>query len=676
MSSQLNLEFTNDSPQATRLLSLATIATFVSVQIVLATREMFSESILVGKILQLALPPLFGIIALFLSRFQSPSNKVASADLNRGLIVEPVVVLIVLSSVAITVPFNDIPNELWEGFGPWVTLISVLLVVSHFSLTRISRLTRLFDLGKKLAYALCLIGYFLYLPTFIQTPGGIININDTTYHVLDEMLAPMSGQLPHSTYMPTYTAMFGWIIAPLANIGLSASALMALVISFANIFFISIPILIALTVKRIEPRAPLFILPLMVIPLMGISGPMNGSSTILSGFSTFGRFFFPYFTTALGAIALTSLPRPTRIPWVAIFGVASSVTLLNNADFCFSFVVATLLSLLAARLTEQIDSAVLRRYFAGFFGFLFIYIFILLVAGRGFDIRMYSSLVLLGQRGDLYFYEMAKFGPHLLVFISAVAALALGIARSKAARTNLNARRTAALNVALLQSGLWTLALLMMFAVRPIIPFATQQLLIPMIVNFMLIGIVVFGNESWSSGTATFRQLLRIAPLLLVLSLPIASIIQVPNPIDEAKRVLGHARHPDWSSTPGRAPADGWTPNILRQQGTLHHPGAWLEAIEGFALSYQGDLDDVGYFGYMGNTVQMITGIHNVMGVSGPEHMRFGDYFEQMGCAPIGRIRPKIVLVYASPVPCTNLQFLASDKSGTLQIYLVRNIAT
>jgi hypothetical protein len=216
----------------------------------------------------------------------------------------------------------------------------------------------------------------------------------------------------------------------------------------------------------------------------------------------------------------------------------------------------------------------------------------------------------------------------------------------------------------------------MMFAVRPIIPFATQQLLIPMIVNFMLIGVIVFKNEPWNRERATFGQLLRIAPLLLVLSLPLASIIQVPSPIDEAKRVVGHARHPDWSSTPGRAPADGWTPTILRQQGTLHHPEAWLEAIENFAASYRGDLENVGYFGYMGNTVQLITGIHNVMGVSGPEHMRFGSYFEQMGCAPIGRIQPKIVLVYASPVPCANLKFLGSDKSGILQIYLVQKSAT
>jgi hypothetical protein len=582
----------------------------------------------------------------------------------------------VLSSIATTVPFNDIPNELWEGFGPWVACIAIFLAAVQISIMRAQRKDQIFRSGKKLAYALGLLIYLLYLPTFVQSPGGIININDTTYHVLDEMLAPLSGQLPHSTYMPTYTAMFGWVIAPLANIGLSASELMAVVIAFANIFFVSIPILIALTVKRLEPRTSLFMLPLMVIPLMGISGPMNGSSTILSGFSTFGRFFFPYFTTALGVIALTSIPRPRRIPWFVIFGVASAVTLLNNADFCFSFVVATLLSLLTAKLTRQIDASILRRFFAGFFGFLIVYESILVAAGRGFDLRMYSSLVILGQRGDLYFYEMAKFGPHILVFISAVAAVALGVGRSKIARTDLNMRRSVALNVALLQSGLWTLALLMMFAVRPIIPFATQQLLIPMIVNFMLIGVIVFKNEPWNRERATFGQLLRIAPLLLVLSLPLASIIQVPSPIDEAKRVVGHARHPDWSSTPGRAPADGWTPTILRQQGTLHHPEAWLEAIENFAASYRGDLENVGYFGYMGNTVQLITGIHNVMGVSGPEHMRFGNYFEQMGCAPIGRIQPKIVLVYASPVPCANLKFLGSDKSGILQIYLVQKSAT
>lgn len=660
---------------ATAAVEASTLFTFGLLQVVLALRDEFQQSESHQKIVQLSIPFLLGVLAVLIAIVLSRRSEIVQSDSGPKTYFSIATILLLATSISIRVPFDDIPNELWEGFGPWVLLLCLLMT----AITVHARSSQ-YSIGvsrqqKRVFLVVISAIYLVYLPTYLQPPGGIININDTTYHVLDEMLAPLSGQLPHSTYMPTYTAMFGWVLAPLSFFNLNPSTVMVLTIVAANIFFLSIPILIAIAIKRLEPRVPVLVVPLFVVPLLGISGRMNGSSTVLSGFSTFGRFFFPYLVLTIAAYALTARSRKGGLYGYVLFGIFTAVALFNNADFCFSFVVATFISLATAFFTRQIRGIKILLFGAGFAGFALSYVLILQIGGRGFDLKMYSSLVLLGQKGDLYFYEMAKFGPHLLVFISAVSTVGLGVAMALQERRKPSSGGSPALNIMLLQSGLWTLALLMMFAVRPIIPFATQQLLLPMMFNFMLIAIAAFRNDTWRIDRGSIPRVLRSLPLTVVLALPIASIIQLPNPIDEAKRVSGHARHADWSSTPGRAPADGWTPQILRQQGTLHHPGPWLEAIENFRASYRGDSDDLGYFGYMGNTVQLITGIKNVMGVSGPEHMRFGPYFEEQGCAPIARLKPRIVVVYASPVPCTSLQYLQSDSSGLLQIYLVHSSA-
>lgn len=664
----------SSSPDASAIFVLSTLLSFAGTWLLLQIGPQVIVGQSSGKIIQLSIPPTLGLIGGLIGLIFSNSSRQLEPNGRINTLAFVLALALILGMISRTIPFADIPNELWEGFGPFVTFIC-LAVTCLVVLTRLHPLQGMASSRRAIFYGLCGLTYLSYLPTYLQPPGGIININDTTYHVLDEMLAPLSGQLPHSTYMPTYTAMFGWVLAPLSFFNLNPSTVMVLTIVAANIFFLSIPILIAIAIKRLEPRVPVLVVPLFVVPLLGISGRMNGSSTVLSGFSTFGRFFFPYLVLTIAAYALTARSRKGEVYGYVLFGISAAVALFNNADFCFSFVVATFISLATAFFTRQIRGIKILLFGAGFSGFALSYVLILQLGGRGFDLKMYSSLVLLGQKGDLYFYEMAKFGPHLLVFISAVSTVGLGVAMALQERRRPSSGGSPALNIMLLQSGLWTLALLMMFAVRPIIPFATQQLLLPMMFNFMLIAIAAFRNDLWRIDRGSMPRVLRSLPLTVVLALPIASIVQLPNPIDEAKRVSGHARHADWSSTPGRAPADGWTPQILRQQGTLHHPGPWLEAIEKFKASYRGDSDDLGYFGYMGNTVQLITGIKNVMGVSGPEHMRFGPYFEEQGCAPIARLKPRIVVVYASPVPCTSLQYLQSDSSGLLQIYLVHGSA-
>jgi uncharacterized oligopeptide transporter (OPT) family protein len=83
--------------------------------------------------------------------------------------------------------------------------------------------------------------------------------------------------------------MFGWIIYPLRFLDLSAAFVMLVVICVANLMFVAIPAFIAGVVKSIDKEISFVAVLLAASSIMAISGETNGSSTLLSGFSTFGR---------------------------------------------------------------------------------------------------------------------------------------------------------------------------------------------------------------------------------------------------------------------------------------------------------------------------------------------------------------------------------------------------
>jgi hypothetical protein len=140
-------------------------------------------------------------------------------------------------------------------------------------------------------------------------------------------------------------------------------------------------------------------------------------------------------------------------------------------------------------------------------------------------------------------------------------------------------------------------------------------------------------------------------PLLLITLIPVGALLQVSNPIDEVRRITeDHLGETDWSTSPGR-PVDGWTVDHLN----LTYDELFLEVkrlFESLRLSEE----EVMYFGYHGNTVELNTGIKNGIGIPSPESIRFGGNQVRLACAPISQNLPIAVIVYDTEFPCDGYQ--------------------
>jgi len=590
-------------------------------------------------------------------------------------------------SVITTVPIAGYESQLWNGFGRKVFALNVLVVFViisfRFKLIQLWQSSwRVFTLrASNLLASLVLIA--VYLPTLLQPPGGIINIADTTYFFLDETLAQLSGQFPNATYLPTYTSMFGWLIWPLQYFHLSPTSIMAAGIAMINILIIAIPLMIVFTVRKFERQIPFAIALLFVVALIAVSGPINAASTTFSNMAVMpGRFFLPFAGILVASSAMLKQDSTKRITFFALSGVLTSITGFNNPDVCLAFVVAICSSYGIGLLTKSIRNKDILAFMTGLISFTVLYLCLAKVLTKGFSFKMYGYFSTT-RVADFYFNPMPVKGPHLIVFSVTAAVITLGVIKvtRQSGTTETTRRREQALGIVSLISGFWTILLLFRFSMGPVIPFGVQGLLLPTTLNLLLTSIMILPKNTrellprdrtlteFQSGYKTNRFPISTLPLIFLLLLPFASILQAPFPPDEWKRVLGEGRKEGWSTSPSRPASDGWTPEILRNEGTQNYPIPWLLAIERYAHDYPGKKESLGYFGVFGNTVQLITGVENVLGVSAPEMLRFNGWFSEKACAPIIRLKPTQIIVFGSEMPCKGANFIGSDESGLLKIY-------
>jgi hypothetical protein len=106
-------------------------------------------------------------------------------------------------------------------------------------------------------------------------------------------------------------------------------------------------------------------------------------------------------------------------------------------------------------------------------------------------------------------------------------------------------------------------------------------------------------------------------PLALLAALSVASVVQTPNSLLELRRVQ--------TSEPGYRNLDEWSPERLD----------WIspEGVRQLAEQY-GGAANVGWWFSYGNAIELLTGVENLLGVSGWETMRSNSQ-SALGCQPI-----------------------------------------
>lgn len=210
----------------------------------------------------------------------------------------------------------------------------------------------------------------VYVVLFIwQTPGTVVDF----YHfkfTLDEVLAPGAGRIPLGGYVPQYTVLLGFPIAPIAAVFRNAAATIGLLwIVFLQILAIC-TVLRTLVVNGAHQIAGVLSF-VVVAPLVATgrsTGPLIFGSSYFAGFPL--RHVLPaiLFAFFVGSQSRPHHPTSTQ-KWNSrrglLVGLLAGATFLNNPDFGAPAVVAVVVSIILTEGRQALRSRYLRDFLAG-----------------------------------------------------------------------------------------------------------------------------------------------------------------------------------------------------------------------------------------------------------------------------------------------------------------------
>ena len=641
---------------------LATVACVYVVTLVQSDRDNLKSlshtfDAMVGSSQLLLLSPLLLIAAVLIGRSSSMSQLVRPADQLNAFISFAVLVI----AASIQTPLSG-SSGLWAGFGLHATLASVS-ISSSVLVQPIDTSTLLKNrVWRSLLFYAIPLGLVLpRLLLFVQPPNGLINLGDTTYHVLDELLAPMTGGFPYANYTPQYTGALGWILLPLNLLPLSSSHLMTAIVLLCNLFNLSIPLLVVAIVRAVDPRLPRTVLLCAFVALWTVCGSDLGYSVQIREFAHFARYLIPLLALLITVRSLRRKADGSRARNSYLAGSALGAAALNGADFGLSLAIAILIAFL---IMSKRDRTLLNHVAKILFGFALCvlgYATVLKSLGESLNLGSYVGLRSSALSGNIYDsdFSLDLLGPHLLLLCLPVILISIGLIQTTESLASVLPQEAQLLGLIV---GLWTLALLLKFLVFPT-AVAVPAYVVPAFIGISsLLGVI----QSLVSSRSRIGTRLVALPLLFIVSLSVGAVYPTANVdvSDELQRISGTVvNRNDWSSTPAR-PVDGWTREALSKESNF------LVVLEELRADLERNGVEVGYFGPFGGTVELVLGIDNLVGIAAPESMRFGEDQVRLACYPVAKSSAKAVIAFASDFPCSGFRIDSARSPSEFSIYL------
>ncbi len=588
--------------------------------------------------------------ALIANRIHSSVEE--NSKLDTGIAVSAVV--LVLTATNYVSPLPDAP-ELWAGFGSKPAITTLLCASFLVLIVRTRSHLKLWSKFRYIAYFIQMALLAAYVPLFIQPPNGLINLGDTTYHVLDEILSPIVGGYPYGDYTPQYSAMIGWLVFPLKFIQISGATTMVVVIVACNLLTISIPLLVTITLRSLFPKTPRLTTLLAFVAIWTVCGPGLGMTVQLREFSHFARYFPALVLLLFVARLLISSGNVTSKNKTVLTGLVMSFAILNSPDVGLGLAIAVNIALFYAVRKKVFPRESFQLMVASSLAGIAFYFLLLFAIGQH---PSFNSVIGLRRNASILYSDIGiqVFGPHLIVIGIATAAIAIG---SKIVDLEQLSSRGIAQRIVALIIGLWLLFLLPKFFLFPH-PVGVPGLFIPAFLAGATIVNICAPTMAQGRRTTT---LLKSSPIFCLMALPIGALWQHSSPIDEFRRISkDNTEIINWSSQSGRT-ADGWSPEGLAKYDNL------LEEIQRIRVLYDSKGIAIGYFGLFGNTVELLTGVNNYLGIPAPESLRFGVNQEELACGPIDRYEPDFVLVYGSSFPCQGYSLVEKFNGSLFRIY-------
>jgi hypothetical protein len=583
-------------------------------------------------------------------------NKKSNLMLDKAL--GGIVAIEIVIFTSVLRPYAKIPNA-WSGFGRWIavtTFISSMIVILLYHYRRGVTLKSRFRNGllRTLVFSSTILA-LLYVPGLIQVPAGFTNFGDSTFHVLEESLAQSVGFVPYVNYTPTYTSSLGWLVSLYHRIGIDGNNLLILTVVTVNALVAWIIIKTVTVLQKSTPSIPRSTVYVYVLSVLMISGSNSGAYSLVSGLATIpARLVFPIGVFLLLKKTIFETKRKSAVT-LGLF-IALGVTEPPGISLVAGLVAVLILLALSRKSTEVREKT--KIVISVTAGTLIGYLIMLRIFFGRFDFEKYLMMLRAvgnAENSETYLAAMPTYGFHVVVYGCLAAGAAMGFkSLGNSPSKNVNGE-IGHLDLGPLISsyfGLLGLIWMFQFSAASIYPFVLQFTLFWMFLTLwglfpMLLNVF---QKSQSGIVNKTMQKLHGLPFVMLAMLPFVSVIKMPNPINEIRRLSGN----------DSSVYDRWTETDIQNNPRGERIQAILDAYPN---------ETIGYFGILGNSTELIFGVDNYLGVSAPEHLMFNSISRRLGCEPLLESPPKILIVAWSEFPCPGYRIREHHLESDVDVY-------
>lgn len=537
-------------------------------------------------------------------------------------------------------PINGVvlSYRLWLGFGPYTLILALFIMPIVFKIIEWRSLNIAW---KALLSTLFLINSVLVIPSFWQTAATVIDADHSEY-VINEVLAPVVGYWPYSDFIPQYQSFYGFFLKPFVG-GMNASQISDVIfLTLTALSFITLILGVFIAWNAIDRRSIALAIGL-VIPFTALTqfptreGYLGSIAALLSGLSI--RIFPGLVLIGLLILLLRmksegSATRRT-IAFLA-FGFLSGVITWQSQDFGIAAVVTSFLVIAYASSSRFIEIKNTAIAFIGFIPGFALYPIIAGAAGKAIDFKYF--LFFARQFGSGFGAERIRTpGPVLYILpliVLLVVVHGIYVYRSKKSSSesgdySLNALIGFAF-------GLWSFFGFTYYLNRSYASGQMQILFLPIAISLAaFVGILVkdpvrtlvFGNFQkgflFSPRAMKDKNFAWVIPLLLIISIPFASLLLTPNPSVEMKRIDEAKTAPRWPK-----------PTILASIADAKIAATYAKE-KGLTI---------GFFGASSYYVEKETGVQSLSILNSPFDLFMSKTTAQTSCDYIYKINPDVIV--------------------------------
>jgi len=538
-------------------------------------------------------------------------------------------------------PINGVvlSYRLWLGFGPYVLILALLITPIVFKIIE----WRTLHIALKAALSgLFLINAALVIPSFWQSAATVIDADHSEY-VINELFAPLTGHWPYSDFIPQYQSFYGFLLKPFTG------AMDAVAISNFALLFLTFLSFIALIMGvfiawRAIDRRSIFLAIALVIPFTCLTqfptreGYLGSIAALVSGLSIRilpGLALIALLILLLRKTAASSITK--RAVAFLIFGFIAGLISWQSQDFGIAAVVTSFIVIAFAGSSRYVEIKTTLFSLIGFVPGFALYPIAAAAAGKSVDFKFF--LFFARQFGSGFGAERIRTPGPVLYILPLIVLLVVihGIYIVKSKQSS-QASGDYSLNSLIgFSFALWSLFGFTYYLNRSYASGQMQVLFLPLTISLAaLVGVLmkdpvkslVFGNLEkgflFSSKSMKEKNFAWVLPLLLIISIPFASLLLTPNPSVEMKRINEAKTTPRWPK-----------PTVLASVADAKVAAAYAKA-QGLSI---------GFFGASSYYVEKETGVQSLSILNSPFDLFMSKQTAQTSCDYIFKINPDVIVV-------------------------------